>query len=98
MQVIHGIEFTPFTEYARSVLTVNATETSNYTCVAHNTVLGNTTHDKKTFTLAVVHPISRKLIFLSCIFVIILVWKIFKHTYLFLEIVDLFILFCLVFL
>ena len=60
--MIHGIEFNPFTDYARSVLTVNATETANYTCVAQNVVKGGTTYDKKTFTLAVVHPVTRRFI------------------------------------
>lgn len=56
--VLHGIEFTPFTDYARSVLTVNATSTSNYTCSADNVVQGRRTSDSRTFTVSVVHPVS----------------------------------------
>ncbi|XP_069164828.1 tyrosine-protein kinase transmembrane receptor Ror2 isoform X2 [Procambarus clarkii] len=56
--VLHGIEFTPFTDYARSVLTVNATATSNYTCSANNVVQGSRTMDSRTFTVSVVHPVS----------------------------------------
>ncbi|XP_066946462.1 tyrosine-protein kinase transmembrane receptor Ror2-like isoform X3 [Macrobrachium rosenbergii] len=57
-EVIHGIEFTPFTTYARSVLTVNATATANYTCSADNVIQGRRTSDSRTFTVSVVHPVS----------------------------------------
>ncbi|KAK3871189.1 hypothetical protein Pcinc_023649, partial [Petrolisthes cinctipes] len=56
--VIHGIEFRPFTKYARSVLTVNATSTANYTCSAENVVQGRRTTDSRTFIVSVVHPVS----------------------------------------
>ncbi|XP_050726079.1 tyrosine-protein kinase transmembrane receptor Ror2-like [Eriocheir sinensis] len=57
-EVLHGIEFTPFINYVRSVLTVNATATANYTCSAENVVQNRRTTDSKTFTVSVVHPVS----------------------------------------
>ncbi|XP_071543142.1 tyrosine-protein kinase transmembrane receptor Ror2-like isoform X2 [Panulirus ornatus] len=56
--VLQGIEFTPFVKYARSVLTVNATSTANYTCSANNVVQGHRTTDSRTFTVSVVHSVS----------------------------------------
>lgn len=60
-QFLHGIEFTPFKDYARSVLTVNATATANYTCAAENVVQNRRTTDSRTFIVSVVHPVSREL-------------------------------------
>ncbi|CAL4093927.1 unnamed protein product, partial [Meganyctiphanes norvegica] len=56
--VLNGIEFIPFTSYARSVLTVNATSTANYTCSANNVLEGKQTTDERTFTVSVVHPVD----------------------------------------
>ncbi|XP_076037901.1 tyrosine-protein kinase transmembrane receptor Ror2-like [Oratosquilla oratoria] len=60
-EVLDGIEFLPFKRYIRSVLTINATETANYTCRAENVVKNTPSVDEQTFTVSVIHLVEHEM-------------------------------------
>ena len=54
---MEGSEYKPFGWYSRSVLRVNASHTSNYTCYAINQMVeGRQSYDQKSFMVYVEHP------------------------------------------
>uniref|UniRef100_A0A0K2T6A4 receptor protein-tyrosine kinase n=1 Tax=Lepeophtheirus salmonis TaxID=72036 RepID=A0A0K2T6A4_LEPSM len=57
-KIVQGTKYSPYSYYSRSSLTINVTETTNYTCKATNQMSSERSYDQKSFMVYVSEKVS----------------------------------------